>query len=187
MGNKQGKTKKDDGLKEPKQTSWYELCCAHLTTIIVIVLTVLFYLIQVALPFALFNPSISPTSMLYCSPAWIFPVFAFAAIVLGRFPGLWKIVAMFTEIIVAVLNVAALGLLIYLFAKYSGDTNFTNGSRIGVFWVNYLIFSVVMVLASIGSLIMGIDDVRWYIRYKKQQDGKGDYEKMDVKHDNEDL
>lgn len=120
--------------------------------------------------------------------AWIFPIFAFASIILGRFPGLWKIIAMFTEIIVAILNVGTLGVIIYLFAKFETVIVESGAPRIpNNFWLNYLIFSLSMILASIGSLIMGIDDVRWYIRYRRDQDGKGDYEKMDVRLDSDDL
>ena len=95
---------------------------------------------------------------------------------------------MFVEIIVALLNLGALGLLIYLVVTNADSITTANATRIpsSFFWVNYIIFSVVMFLASVGSMIMGIDDVRWYIRYKKDQDGRGEYEKMNVKHD-EDL
>lgn len=146
---------------------WKTLCGNmgwHIVTIVLIIVTLFFYALQIALVFLLFSLEKS-IIVGYASPAFYFPLFALAAIILGRFPGIWRILALFANIIVSVLNVGAYALLVYLLVSKNSEVDKQN--RIP-WWACYLIFGICMVLASIGSLIMGIDDCRWFIRYRQQ-------------------
>jgi hypothetical protein len=124
----------------------------------------IFYALQIALVFILFSLENSLV-VAYASPAFFFPLFALAAIILGRFPGIFRILGLFANIIVGLLNVGAYALLVYLLVVENAKVE--KQARLP-WWACYTIFGICMVLASIGSLFMGIDDCRWFCRYRQQ-------------------
>eukprot|EP01080_Neovahlkampfia_damariscottae_P008496 gene8496-320_t len=150
----------------------------RIISIVFVAVTLALYILQVALMFGLFEFWKSPMVILYCSPVFIAPPLLCLAIGLS----FWKrLISMCAHFVVSVVNLGAAALLIYL--NYSQATVASKVSRLPVVG-NYIIFGLVMLLASVGSIVLGVDDCLWYIRWRR---GVHDYQKLDTETEEDDL
>jgi hypothetical protein len=79
---------------------------------------------------------------------------------------------MCAHFVCAVVNLGAAALLIYL--HYSQKKDIEKFSRLPVI-VNYVMFGLIMSLAACGSIVLGVDDCIWYIRWRR---GLNDYQPL---------
>eukprot|EP00997_Jenningsia_sp_PLL12_P008512 NODE_5298_length_587_cov_63.657993_g4588_i0.p1 GENE.NODE_5298_length_587_cov_63.657993_g4588_i0~~NODE_5298_length_587_cov_63.657993_g4588_i0.p1 ORF type:complete len:174 (-),score=6.47 NODE_5298_length_587_cov_63.657993_g4588_i0:65-541(-) len=152
--------------------------CTHLfLSFLLIVMCLLAYAVQCAVGFALFRLN-QPIIILYFAPAFVGPFLALMAIGIGR---KWTWIGVILNVMVAIINAgAAVGI---VFILRSQSTVVTAQSRIANVVLNYVIFGIVMGIASVFSLILAIDDGCWCIENSRSG---GDYQKVDTNNEDDD-
>jgi len=179
--------------KEKKQLTWSERLqkfksdSPHLfLSLVLYIICVFCYLFQMTMPFICYQFEKKPISMLYTCMVFFFPLLAFISIGISQ----WNsFVGVICHSVTATLNLGGDVLVCYLI--YSQKDNMLPRIPV-VWWLSFPAFGLTMLLSSISSVAIAIDDCKWQVRKAMYQLGSNSsgsnansahYEKMKVEDD----